>query len=87
MKTFLRKLHDVASTAYANAGAKLTVFLQTEPVRARSLILSGLVAAGTVIPALANSRVDETIAGIGASALTIAIGETARAKVSPADES
>lgn len=86
MKSFLRKLKNLAGTAYATAGARLTVFLQTEPVRARSLILSALVAAGTVIPALANSRLDETIAGIAAAALTLAIGETARAKVSPADE-
>lgn len=86
MKTFLRKLKNAASVAYATAGAKLVVFLQTEPVRARSVILSTLVAAGTVVPALANSRLDETIAGVGLIALTLAVGETARAKVSPAEK-
>jgi hypothetical protein len=86
MKTLLRSLKNASGRAYAAAGAWLTVQLQTEPVRVRSAILSALVAAGTVLPALANHRLDETIAGLGASALTVAIGETARAKVSPADE-
>lgn len=86
MKTFLRKLKNAAGAAYADAGARLAVFLQTEPVRARSAVLSALVAAGTVVPALANSRVDEVIAGIGLTALTVGVGETARAKVSPVEK-
>lgn len=83
MKNFLRNVRDAASTAWYNAGARLTVFLQTEPVRARSLALSGLVAVGTVIPALANSRVDELVAGLAVSAVTVGLGESARSKVSP----
>lgn len=86
MKNFLKRIKNAAGTAYADAGAKLTVFLLNEPVRARSAFLSVLVAGGTVLPALANQRVDETIAGIGLTALTAGIGESARAKVSPVDE-
>jgi len=86
MKNFLRNLRNAAGTAYATAGARLTVFLQTEPVRARSLALSALVGASTVFPALANQRVDELIVGLGATALTVGAGESARAKVSPSDE-
>lgn len=86
MKNFLKRLRTAAGTAYADAGARLTVFLLNEPVRARSLALSALVGASTVFPALANQRVDELIVGIGATALTVGVGESARAKVTPADE-
>lgn len=86
MKTFLRKLKNKAGVVRADAVAKLAVFLQTEPVRARSLALSALVGASTVFPALANQRIDELIVGLGATALTVGVGEAARAKVSPTEK-
>lgn len=86
MKTFLARLKNKAGSLYADAGARLVVFLTTEPVRARSIAVSALVAAGTLIPAFANQRVDEVVAGLALSAVTVGVGETARAKVSPVDE-
>jgi uncharacterized membrane protein len=83
MKTFISRVKDKLSVTIADARATVTVFLQTEPVRARALVLSALVAAGTVIPALASSRVDELVAGIVGTVLTVGVGEAARSKVSP----
>lgn len=86
MKTFLRKLRNAASTAYADAGARLTVFLTTEPVRAHSAVLAALVAAGTLVPALANQRVDEVLAGAVLTTVTVGVGEASRKRVSPVGE-
>lgn len=90
MKTFIRKaarrLTSALSVAYYTAGAKLTVYAQTEPVRLRARILSVLVAVGTVVPALASSQVDGTIAGVLLTLVTLVTGEAARARVTPTNE-
>lgn len=86
VKGNIRNARDVASSLYALVGARLTVFLQTEPVRARSYVAAALVAASTVIPGLASHKVDEILSGVLVSAATVAAGESARGKVSPVDE-
>lgn len=86
MKTFLKRVQHKLGTVYADAGARLTVFLTTEPVRARSYVVAALVAASTVVPGLAGHRVDEILAGALVSAATVAVGESARGKVSPVNE-
>jgi hypothetical protein len=86
MKTFLRKLKKAAGDAYATAGARLTVYLQTEPVRARSAVVAALVSTSTVIPGFASHRADEVIAGALVSVATLIAGESARMEVAPVDK-
>lgn len=83
MKTLLSNARKFAATLYAKAGAALTVFLITEPVRARAILTSVVVLGGAVVPALANHNTAAAIAGLGLAALVTASGESARQKVSP----
>jgi hypothetical protein len=62
----------------------LQTFAATEPVRLRSLLTSLVLAGGFLVPALANHNVAVAIASIGAVGLPIALGESTRAKVTPA---
>lgn len=83
---FLQKLNDAVQTAALRLSAWLTVQLVNEPVRIRAAFTSALVAAGVVVPALANANFAATIAGIGVTAVSVLMGESARAKVSPTDK-
>ncbi|MFE5159141.1 hypothetical protein ACFRNT_11515 [Streptomyces sp. NPDC056697] len=64
-----------------------TIQITTEPVRVRAALVAALMAASTVVPALANERTDELLVGLGMTALTVLVGEGARARVTPADDS
>lgn len=83
MKKLLSKARYFAVTLYARAGAALTVFVLTEPVRARALLASAVILAGAVVPALAQENVANAVAGVGLTAIVALAGESAREKVSP----
>ncbi|MEU3986084.1 hypothetical protein AB0F77_39510 [Streptomyces sp. NPDC026672] len=80
LKKIRTLLNDLALRAYT----RLQVFAATEPVRLRSALTSLVLAGGFLIPALANHNVAQAIASVGAVALPLAVGETTRAKVTPA---
>jgi hypothetical protein len=62
----------------------LQTFAAQEPVRLRAALTSLIIAGGFLVPALANQNVAQTIASIGVVALPIAVGESTRARVTPA---
>jgi predicted cation transporter len=70
--------------ATMRARAALQTFAATEPVRLRAALTSLIIAGGFLVPALANQNVAQTIASIGVVALPIAVGESTRARVTPA---
>ncbi|MFF1417624.1 hypothetical protein [Streptomyces sp. NPDC058280] len=77
LRTYLRDLQIRAYVA-------LQVFAATEPVRLRAALVSLVLAGGVLFPALAAEQTAQIIAGIGAVALPLAVGETTRQRVTPA---
>ncbi|GAA0641324.1 hypothetical protein GCM10009548_01890 [Streptomyces malaysiensis subsp. malaysiensis] len=82
MRTITRVFNALCARLYVWAQVQIT----TEPVRVRAALMAALMAASTVLPALANERTDELLVGLGMTALTVLVGEGARARVTPADE-
>jgi predicted cation transporter len=80
MEPLVTYLHMVT----LRARAALQTFAATEPVRLRAALTSLIIAGGFLVPALANQNVAQTIASIGVAALPIAVGESTRARVTPA---
>ncbi|GAA1064684.1 hypothetical protein [Streptomyces asiaticus] len=76
-------------TAFDVLCARLYVWavvqVTTEPVRVRAWLVSALLACSVVVPAFADHRTDEAIAGVLVTALTVVAGESARSKVTPTD--
>ncbi|MFF4478689.1 hypothetical protein ACFY1A_16965 [Streptomyces sp. NPDC001520] len=83
----MKKLKTLFNTACARLYVWATVQVITEPVRVRAALVAALMAASTVFPALANERTDELLVGLGMTALTVLVGEGARARVTPANDS
>ncbi|MEU1254795.1 hypothetical protein ABZ445_16095 [Streptomyces chartreusis] len=79
----MNKLRTYLNDLTLRAVVALQTFAATEPVRLRSLLMSGVLAAGLLFPALREGNVALTISTIGAVALPIAVGESARNRVSP----
>jgi hypothetical protein len=65
------------------ARAALATYATKEPVRLRSALTSLVLAAGVLVPALANGHTAEEVGGVLAVVLPVVVGETARSKVSP----
>ncbi|MGH8964979.1 MAG: hypothetical protein ACRDXB_06580 [Actinomycetes bacterium] len=82
MKTILARLNDLALRAYV----ALQVFASQEPVRLRAALTSAVLAAGVLVPALASQEAAQSVGGVLAVVLPILVGESARKKVTPADE-
>jgi hypothetical protein len=64
-----------------------TLFLayaKAEPVRVRAALTSVVLAAGVLVPALADGHTAEEVGGVLAVVLPLAVGESARSKVTPA---
>jgi hypothetical protein len=80
----MQKIRAFLNTLSLRAVVALQTFAATEPVRLRSILTSVVLAGGFLVPALANHNVAAAIASIGAVALPIAVGETTRARVTPA---
>jgi hypothetical protein len=80
----MQQIRDFLNTLSLRAVVALQTFAATEPVRLRSILTSLVLAGGFLLPALANHNVAQAIASIGAVALPIAVGETTRARVTPA---
>lgn len=66
------------------ARAALDVFAVQEPVRLRAALTSLVLAAGVLVPALADGHTAEKVGGVLAVALPIVVGEGTRKKVTPA---
>ncbi|GAA3018458.1 hypothetical protein [Streptomyces fulvorobeus] len=81
MKRLTAFLSDLTLRAYV----ALQVLAATEPVRLRAHLLALVAAGAFFIPALADADVAQSVAGVGAVALPILVGESARRKVSPAE--
>ncbi|MFD5198811.1 hypothetical protein ACFWM7_01310 [Streptomyces sp. NPDC058375] len=73
-------LHDLTLRAYV----KLQIFAATEPVRLRASLTSIVMVAAFAFPSI-TATVAERIGYVGAVALPILVGESARSKVTPAD--
>lgn len=86
MNTLFGKLRNAAYTYAVSTVARAKTFVRTEPVRLRAYVLSAVIAAGTVVPGLANSRATEIVVGAIVTALTVAVGEATRSKVSPVNK-
>ncbi|MEU7243409.1 hypothetical protein [Streptomyces sparsogenes] len=82
MRTLTRLFNEACTRLYV----WLRLQVATEPVRVRAALMSTLIALSVVWPALANQRTDEMLVGIGMTALTILVGEGARARVAPVEE-
>ncbi|MFF1625574.1 hypothetical protein [Streptomyces sp. NPDC058272] len=65
------------------ARTALQRFAAQEPVRLRAALTSLVLAGAVLVPALADADVAQTLGSIGAVALPILVGESARAKVRP----
>ncbi|WDM16729.1 hypothetical protein J3S85_37830 [Streptomyces lavenduligriseus] len=79
MDPFIVYLHVL----WLRTRAALTTFAAQEPVRLRAALTSLVLAAGVLIPALADGHTAEKAAGVLAVALPIVVGESARSKVTP----
>ncbi|MFB7919237.1 hypothetical protein [Streptomyces sp. NPDC056061] len=79
MKTFFR---DLSIRAYV----WLQIFAMQEPVRLRAALTSAVLALGVLVPALASQETAHTVGGVLAVVLPIVVGESARRRVTPADE-
>jgi hypothetical protein len=77
----LKYLSNLSTRVYV----RLQVFAATEPVRLRAALTSAVLAVGLFVPALAAQDVAETIGAVGAVALPMLVGESARRKVTPVD--
>ncbi|MFI6444704.1 hypothetical protein [Kitasatospora sp. NPDC050543] len=84
MTNLFTRLKLMAQTVALNALAMLRTVLATEPVRVRAAIMSVCSALAVFVPALANASVAGQVAGVVLFVLPIVLGESARARVSPA---
>jgi hypothetical protein len=85
MKPFLNTLKSAANDLILRAYVALQVFAANEPVRLRAALTSLVLALGVLVPALATQETAQSVAGVLAVVLPIAIGESARRKVTPAE--
>ncbi|MYY03071.1 MULTISPECIES: hypothetical protein [unclassified Streptomyces] len=81
MKRLIAYLNDLTLRGIV----ALQVFAATEPVRLRAALTSILLALGVLIPALASQETAQSVAGVIAVVLPLAVGESARKKVTPTD--
>ncbi|MFJ6636578.1 hypothetical protein ACIQMR_35220 [Streptomyces sp. NPDC091376] len=81
MKRILSYLNALTLRGYA----RLQVFAAQEPVRLRAALTSAALAVALVVPGLAADGIAEKIGAVGAIALPILVGESARRKVTPTD--
>lgn len=85
MKQFLHRLKVAVNDIVLRAYVRLQVFAATEPVRLRAALTSVLLTLGVLIPALASQEVAQSVAGVLAVGLPLAVGESARKKVTPVE--
>lgn len=71
------------SIVRTRAVGKLQEFASQEPVRLRAALTSLVLAGAFLVPALATEDVAETVGSVGAVALPILVGESARKRVTP----
>ncbi|WP_069752951.1 hypothetical protein [Streptomyces sp. EN16] len=81
----MRKIFDHINDALLRAYVQLQILAATEPVRLRSVLTSAALALAFFIPSLAQADITDHIVTVGAVALPILVGESARSKVSPTD--
>ncbi|WP_097964590.1 hypothetical protein [Streptomyces sp. or20] len=81
MHTVFDYLNDLTLRAYV----KLQILAATEPVRLRSVLTSAALALAFFVPSLAQADITDHIVTVGAVALPILVGESARSKVTPTD--
>ncbi|WP_329168311.1 hypothetical protein OG709_29915 [Streptomyces sp. NBC_01267] len=77
------KLKNLVNHLSLKAFIALQVYAKAEPVRSRSALVSVILAAGVLVPALADEHLAESIAGVVAVALPLLAGESARKRVQP----
>ncbi|MDH6625738.1 hypothetical protein M2271_003549 [Streptomyces sp. LBL] len=80
MNSFLTYLQIVA----LRVKVKLQAFAATEPVRLRAALTSLIIAGALYVPILSQPGLAENLGALGAIVLPIVVGETTRAKVTPA---
>ncbi|WP_405927906.1 hypothetical protein OG554_03655 [Streptomyces griseus] len=80
MHTVFDYLNDLVIRAYV----RLQIFAATEPVRLRAALTSTVMVLAFAFPSITAS-VAERVGYVGAIALPILVGESARSKVSPTD--
>ncbi|MFE7624230.1 hypothetical protein [Streptomyces sp. NPDC057509] len=81
----MKRLRTYLNDLVLRAVVALQVFAATEPVRLRAALTSLVLALGVLVPALASQEVAESVAGVLAVGLPLAVGESARKKVTPAE--
>lgn len=86
MKQFLTRLKNAVNDVALRAYVGLQVFAATEPVRLRAALTSLVLALGVLVPALASQETAQSLAGVVAVVLPLAVGESARKKVSPTQD-
>ncbi|MGP3750882.1 hypothetical protein [Streptomyces sp. IBSNAI001] len=79
MKRVLAYLNDAVLRAYV----ALQVFAATEPVRLRAALTSAVMVLAFAFPSI-SAGLAERVGYVGAVALPILVGESARKKVTPA---
>ncbi|MFB7479560.1 hypothetical protein ACFUEM_08580 [Streptomyces anulatus] len=81
----MRRIFDYINDVTLRAYVKFQVFAEDEPVRLRSVLTSAALALAFFIPSLAQADITDHIVTVGAVALPILVGESARSKVTPTD--
>ncbi|MFJ5103187.1 hypothetical protein [Streptomyces sp. NPDC088554] len=81
MNRLTKYVNDLTLRLYV----RLQIFAAQEPVRLRAALVSAVLAAGLLIPALADADVAQIIGAVGAVVLPILAGESTRSRVTPVD--
>ncbi|MGW2514994.1 hypothetical protein ACWC0A_37630 [Streptomyces scopuliridis] len=81
MNRLIAYLNDLSLRLYV----RLQLFAAQEPVRLRASLTSAVLALAFVFPSI-SAGIAERVGYVGAVALPILVGESARKKVSPVDE-
>lgn len=84
MRHLLRGTASAVNDALLRAYVGLELFASMEPVRLRAALVSLVMAAGVLFPAVATADTAQVVGGIGAVVLPMVVGESTRRKVTPA---
>ncbi len=85
MKPLLSKLVEAVRDLPLRLYVAVQVFASQEPVRLRAALTSAVLALAFLVPSITASVADR-IGFVGAVVLPIVVGESARSKVSPAED-
>ncbi|MFJ3588590.1 hypothetical protein ACIQUY_04780 [Streptomyces sp. NPDC090231] len=85
MKPLLSKLVEAVRDLPLRLYVAVQVFASQEPVRLRAALTSAVLALAFLVPSITASVADR-VGFVGAVVLPIVVGESARSKVTPAED-